>query len=96
MSAEVVTERMDINPIGADGKPKSAAQLKKEAAKAEKLAKFREKEKKMAQIKAAQANKSKEVSIYLVKLSINWLIQFMFKYNRSVSKGNYSISEKSI
>uniref|UniRef100_F1KZF2 valine--tRNA ligase n=1 Tax=Ascaris suum TaxID=6253 RepID=F1KZF2_ASCSU len=60
MSAEVVTERMDINPIGADGKPKSAAQLKKEAAKAEKLAKFREKEKKMAQIKAAQANKSKE------------------------------------
>lgn len=51
---------IEINPIGADGKPKSEAQLKKEKAKAEKLAKFHEKEKKRAEVMAAQAIKPKE------------------------------------
>lgn len=43
------------------GKTKSAKELKKEAAKAEKLAKFREKEKKLAELKAQQTKKPKAV-----------------------------------
>lgn len=44
-----------------DKKPKTPSQLKKEAAKAEKLAKFRKKEQKLAELKASSASKQNEV-----------------------------------
>ncbi|VDN60925.1 unnamed protein product [Dracunculus medinensis] len=43
-----------------DKKPKTPSQLKKEAAKAEKLAKFRKKEQKLAELKASSASKQNE------------------------------------
>lgn len=49
------------NTSGQQGKPKSASQLRKEASKAEKLAKFREKERKLNEMKAQQVQKSEVV-----------------------------------
>ena len=48
---------------GEEKKPKTPAQLKKDAAKAEKLTKFTEKQRKMAEQKALQATKPPEVAI---------------------------------
>lgn len=45
-------------------KPKSASQLRKEAAKAEKLAKFQEKQRKLEEQKAQAQAKPKEVSFF--------------------------------
>lgn len=49
--------------MGEGAKPKTEKELKKEAEKAAKLAKFEEKQKKLAEVKAAAAtNKGKDVS----------------------------------
>jgi valyl-tRNA synthetase len=45
-----------------DGKPKTAAQLRKEQVKAEKLAKFEEKQKKMVALDAQKQNKPQKAA----------------------------------
>lgn len=59
--SKMVAESASAALNNAEKKPKTEKELKKEAMKAEKLAKFREKEKKMAELKAQQAKKTKGV-----------------------------------
>lgn len=69
-----------VNPAEANGdaKPKTPAQLKKEAEKAAKLAKFEEKQKKLEQQKAEQAAKPKEVG----RLNCSCNLNFDFRPNK--------------
>ncbi|MFH4974910.1 hypothetical protein AB6A40_001619 [Gnathostoma spinigerum] len=60
MSMVEKTQQSNSDQLASNGKPKTAAQLQKEAIKAAKLAKFHEKEKKMAEMKAHQIAKPKQ------------------------------------